>query len=153
MNRIDTSWMYGAINRYQNDAERLRNRTARLSADIDRLEAARDAVGAIYQDDKSFVSWVNSYDVGGSWQGSRREEFEEAKRCAKASGEEYCCGVAEIHQAICDKITQLENEREIRARGSLICLPVPQRRAEHADFGAVEHAEQRGGALCQEPYR
>lgn len=111
MNRIDTSWMYGAINRYQNDAERLRNRTARLSADIDRLEAARDAVDSIYQDDKSFVSWVDSYDVGGSWQGSRREEFEEAKRSAKASGEEYCRGVAEIRQAICDKITQLENER------------------------------------------
>lgn len=111
MNRIDTSWMYGAINRYQNDAERLRNRTVRLSADIDRLEAARDAVDSIYQDDKSFVSWVDSYDVGGSWQGSRREEFEEAKRSAKASGEEYCRGVAEIRQAICGKITQLENER------------------------------------------
>lgn len=109
--RIDTSWMQGAINGYYDSISRMQSRNAALSAQIDRLYRAKSAVEGIYRDDRSWVSWLGSYDVGGAWQGGRREEFEAAKRSAKSCGDEYCNGVAEVHRAICAKITQLENER------------------------------------------
>lgn len=108
---IDTSWMYNAIYSYRNNIASLQSRNADLTDKINRLEAARRSVNAIYQDDKSFVAWVSSYDVGGSWQGSKREEFEATKRSAVACGNGYCNAVAEVYRAICNKITQLENER------------------------------------------
>lgn len=88
-----------------------KSRNAHLSDKIARLEAARAAVSALHTDDKGFVSWVQRYDVGPTWRGAKREEFEEVKRDACAQGETYCEGVGEIYKAICDKITQLENER------------------------------------------
>lgn len=108
---IDTSWMQGAISRYVSEIASLRSRNAKLASQIARLERAKSAVDAVYRDDKSFVSWVDGYDAGSSWQGAKREEFEATKRSAVSYGNGYCNGVAEVYRAICDKITQLENER------------------------------------------
>ena len=108
---IDTSWMHNAISQYKRDIASQQQRNAVLDAQIERLERAKRDIDAIYQDDRSFVSWVSGYDVGAGWQGAKREEFEDVKRQATSCGEEYCNGVAEVYQAICDKITQLENER------------------------------------------
>lgn len=82
-----------------------------LADKIDRLRSARSTVRAIYNDDVSFVSWVDYYDVGANWQGVRREEFEEYKRSAKNSGTSYCQHVWDIHESISRKINELESRR------------------------------------------
>lgn len=107
----DTSWMHNAISSYQSNIAALQSRTADLTAKIQRLEAAKSAIDAAYQDDKSFVSWVRSYDVGASWQGTKREEFEATKSSAAGAGDGYCNAVNELYHTVCNKITQLENER------------------------------------------
>lgn len=86
-------------------------RNRRLDADIARLEDAKARVDAIYWEDRGLADWVGAYDAGASWQGDRRERFEEVKRDAKSQADAYCDSVNEIYRAICNKITQLENER------------------------------------------
>lgn len=91
--------------------ESLQAQDRELAEKIERLQTALHAVKGVYEDDKSFVSWLDGYDVGAAWQGNRREEFEELKRTAKAAGDTYCDQVWEIHEGISRKIRQLEGQR------------------------------------------
>ena len=54
------------------------------------------------------MDWADKYDVGISWQGTKREEFETNKTDAKTSGDTYCglvddaCAELEAEKARCE---------------------------------------------------
>lgn len=100
------------ISGYYAQIENLTGEQNVLSEKIDRLKKAQSAVQAVYEDDKDFASWIDTYDVGPTWQGNRREEFEETKRNAKSATDIYCEQVWNIHERIGEKICELEGCKE-----------------------------------------
>lgn len=100
-----------SINSWNKKINAARKKNAEIDAKIERLQTAKTAVFDIYQDDLSFVNWVDKYDVGTTWYGNKREKFEENKRTAKTKGDTYCTGVHDVYDGICDKIKALEKEK------------------------------------------
>lgn len=111
MSLYDVSGMKRMVSNLQSEIGSLDERDGRLADQIGRLQSARRSVLEIYGDDRSFASWIETYDVGSGWEGSRREEFEQNKRDAKNSGDAYCSHVLDIIQAMSERIADLENER------------------------------------------
>lgn len=109
---MDSSSIRNDLRRLTNTIRRLEQQDSALSGKIERLRTAQSSVSAIHEDDKSFVSWVDTYDVGRKWLGTRREEFESQKRDAKSAGDTYCNQVQEIHQTITNTINALEAQRQ-----------------------------------------
>lgn len=81
-----------------------------LEEKISRLEAAKTAVEASYDDIRSFVDWVGFYDVGRSWLGENREGFEARKAETKVCGDALCSGVEDCYGQICGKLEALRRE-------------------------------------------
>lgn len=75
-----------------------------IAEQLVRLKEARASVAALLEDNRNIVAWIDRYDAGYGWQGSRREEFEEYKLNAKTAGEEYCNQIADAHSIMVDKI-------------------------------------------------
>lgn len=89
----------------------LQARNSEIERLIERLLCAKNEVMAIRNDMQSFVSWVNAYDVGCSWLGENREDFETEKSDASSAGYAYIDNVDTRLEAIGEKIKQLRQEQ------------------------------------------
>ena len=100
------------INEFSHTISELQTKDAALAEKIKRLKKAKTELDPIYTDDLSFVGWVDTYDVGPRWQGSRREEFEGHKADAKSAGDTYCKAVMDASDSIQERIGKYEGERK-----------------------------------------
>lgn len=107
----DVASAQAEISGYKSRARAQESRNAKISEQLERLEAAKSAVGAIRDEDEAFFSAIETYDVGEGWQGDKREDWETVKAETSEAGNTYLGGAKEIYGAILDKITELENER------------------------------------------
>lgn len=89
----------------------LQARNSEIERLIERLLCAKNEVMAIRNDMRSFVSWVNTYDVGCSWLGENREDFETEKSDASSAGYVYIDNVDTRLEDIGEKIKQLRQEQ------------------------------------------
>lgn len=99
------------IGGYRSQASAQEGRNAEISAQLERLEAAKSAVGAIRDEDEGFFSAIETYDVGEGWRGDKREGWEALRAETSEAGDAYLEGAEQVYDAILDKITELENER------------------------------------------
>lgn len=109
MSRVDD--IQAQISATQATSDDARARSAEVADQIGRLKAAVASVEAIRDQGREFASWASSYDVGPTWQGNRREEFERDKADAASAAGSYDDAVDEACQRMRLRITELEAEQ------------------------------------------
>lgn len=107
----DRASLQKSINDLNGQIESLKARKLVLEEQLERLRIAKRDIYAVYEDDLAYVRWLDSYDVGTTWHGQRREEFEVQKSSAKESAAAYCDKVYEVYQSVVTKIGDVEGER------------------------------------------
>jgi chromosome segregation ATPase len=107
----DVASAQAEISGYESQASAQQGRNTEISAQLERLEAAKSTVGSIRDEDEAFFSAIETYDVGEGWQGDKREDWETLKTETSEAGDTYLEGAEQVYDAILDKITELENER------------------------------------------
>ena len=86
-------------------------RNAALQEKIDRLENAKRLLDLAYQDSEAMVQSVRNYDPSALWAGQKFNYNKGYRDAVRDAGKSLGNDVLDNYKAICDKITQLENER------------------------------------------
>ncbi|WEV58571.1 DUF5082 family protein [Bifidobacterium sp. ESL0728] len=84
---------------------------AEIDRQLARLKTALGQVDGIYQSCKGLSRSIKGYDVGGTWQGDRREDFEHRKSGAHGDADLYTNAVDNVYDQIHDKINELNNQK------------------------------------------
>ena len=86
-------------------------RNAVLQEQIDRLEVAKSWVDECYSNAQALSEDVKRYDPSEFWQGNKYHYYYDKRLPAYSKSKTLVDDVNANYNAICDKITQLENEK------------------------------------------
>lgn len=101
------------------DSDDGKERAAAIQEKMDRIEAALKELKPWMEDANSRKDWLSKYDPGDSWQGNKRNDFDDAVADAAKAAGAYASSLVDISAALYKKWSDLKMER-IKADPSTI---------------------------------